>query len=432
MMGLRYFVTCILLVITLMAGHVSAQPQAKVELQIMVRALPTVQHGWIEDFQKLYPNIHITILPGNVVPATWWERLILLETTNAGPDVVQVSTDLTYSMINSNLLLPMTPWITNGDLNLSRFNEPAKRLVTINNVLYGMPALKMRFRWQYYFTTVFAEAGLEPPMSLVQRNSWNIFTYKEAARKLTKMDEKGAIKRWGGALAIDLKTTSLWVLRYGGQIFPDNDNTWKFDSQAALDAYSFLQELFVVDRSHPIPGRDSYAFRQEDIGMRVHWEEAIPLSWAGSQWKYGDIEAVPEPGYLRAAGSMDGDFMAIMRSSQHPQEAFLLAHYLSTRGVECEQTGQCVGNNLSSGVAGYIPLQNAWRAKARDQFGIVGFDMFYPQVFSAAYPTPFVLTEENNAANATLTRVLLGNVPIVGELQELNRQLNIIRRQAVK
>jgi multiple sugar transport system substrate-binding protein len=153
-----------------------------------------------------------------------------------------------------------------------------------------------------YNKTVFDKAGVDYPTA-----DWSWDDFRAAAKKLTDP----STDTYGYAYSVVESEETTWqfwphLWQNGGEILSDDSKTATFDSQAGIDALTFLQGMAVDDKSVYLDQTDTKfaeLFASDRIGMMTSgpWQLS-PLKTAGTDYGVvqlpgtdGDHETVSGP-----------------------------------------------------------------------------------------------------------------------------------------
>jgi len=253
---------------------------------------------WYKAFEESHPNIKLV---HEQVPADRYIETILTRISGANDiDIIISAPAYTGNFLRSGVALELTPYIEKDAdiLQLDQFvqwtledyteirypelDEPGQ---------YGLPLVI--FVWEFWFNTdMLTEAGLSTP-----QRGWTWDDFATICEKVTDP----ANKLFGYQHANWLLPLWPWVWQNGGEVLTSDGSQLAIGSEAAVEAFSFLQKLQVEDNVFAPPGQ-GYFFAEVgyDSGnaamvTRGNWAKDLSPNWA-FQWDVsypptGKIEA---------------------------------------------------------------------------------------------------------------------------------------------
>ena len=196
----------------------------------------------------------------------------------------------------------------------------------------GLPVL-FGSRNIWYNKTLFQKEGLEDPYTQYKRGEWTMERFLEAARRLTKFDERGMATQFG-VLASPLDAwTFVWA--FGGDILTPDGKRCIIDTPEAIEGLRLMRDL--VYKWHVSPttaesAMNAYTFESGRIAMFFQWAGQTPI-----YRKIRDFEwdVVPVPAGPRGRISMlKGNQLIMYRHARHPQEAWRFMKFYVSRDAE--------------------------------------------------------------------------------------------------
>lgn len=179
----------------------------------------------------------------------------------------------------------------------------------------------------YYNLTLFDEAGVDYPTP-----DWTWDDYLEAAKRLTRRNERGAVEVWG------TNTVPYWwgewlilVRQSGGRLFNEDITRCTLDTPEAIRGMQFYSDKIHKHQVSPRPGHGpdlgfaSGRMAMEFGGHTGQWP--IFNSIEGLEW---DIEILPEGPVTRSGGELSLEALGVSRDIRHPEEAWEFVKFMST------------------------------------------------------------------------------------------------------
>lgn len=281
----------------------------------------------IEKWQKQHPAVQVIL---EHTPYSGYESKILTRIAGGDPpDVMAAEVGLFTNFWGKGIFLDLTSFIEEDkDFNVADFFPQIWNRFKREGKIYGIPRDVAPFACIYYNKKILDEEGLAYPS-----DDWDWQQFYDYALKLTKIDEKGRVKRYGFY-------TWAWqnfVYSNGGSIVDDVDNPQEFtlNSQKALDGLRFYLKL-IKERISPTPSAlinlgmgVEMMFMTEKLAMLGSgiWETPILRQIKNFDW---DIVMFPKgPDGIRRFGS-GGTAYCILKTTKHPQEAWKVVKALTS------------------------------------------------------------------------------------------------------
>lgn len=311
----------------------------------------------IAAFEQEYPNV--TVKYTSVPPGEYSQKLTTLVSSGKAPDVFYVGGSEFYRFAEAGTVLNIQSYLDQTDLfqpdnvwetALNRYRYDGENVGSGDT--FGLP--KDVGPWAFvYNKTLFDEAGVTPPPA--EAGAWTWDDLMEAAKQLT-VDENGDGKpdQYGvGAYSLE---SAVWG--NGGQFIDYETGTVMVDQPEFYEAMQYVADLSLVHNVSPNQEAEqalnAYTrFLNGKLAMFAMgpWDQPsfweLPFEWDLAAWP-----ASPNTGETATwLGSMG---FAISAKSDHPQEAFDLAAFLSLDEDgqrENYQLGQAVPNliDMASG-----------------------------------------------------------------------------------
>lgn len=159
-------------------------------------------------------------------------------------DLVIVHTFNVDELSERGVLLPLDGFFGADETTLNQeFYPSVLDQFRIRDSLYALPlnALPLMMR---YDEALFAAEGVPPPGS-----SWDWQDLVEAAEKLTRRGEDGAVKRWG---LVAHNFGVMWALwQNNAEVVDPASGECRLEDAAAIEALEFLRGLFHTQRVSP-------------------------------------------------------------------------------------------------------------------------------------------------------------------------------------
>lgn len=192
------------------------------------------------EFERQNPGVEIQLenIPGS---QDYVRKVLLSFIAGAEPDVIRLDASSAAVFINNGALKDLTPFVEGEDgIDLSDYYENVVNIARRERSLYAIP-VDFTPLVVYYNKRLFDEAGVPYPSD---NWTWNEFLAK--AKQLTKGDQYGfTFTNW-------MPGWLPWVWNNGGDVLgPDGKAVGTADSQATIEAVSWLRDLITVHKVAP-------------------------------------------------------------------------------------------------------------------------------------------------------------------------------------
>lgn len=231
----------------------SSGPEAKkIELKIyypvgVAGALAQVIDGFVSEFNKTHPNIHVTsVYAGKYAQAMQKAQTAFM--AGHPPDVAILSTTTVLTLINMGAIVPLDDYIGNDKAYLEDFYPSFIDSVRKKGKIWGIP-FQISTPILYYNKDMFREAGLDPEKP---PKTWDELI--EYAQKLTKKDENGNVIRYGLGFTDNQWMLQAWTLANGGNLCNQEGTKVYFNTEPVIESLRVWVKL-VHDMKVSIPHR---------------------------------------------------------------------------------------------------------------------------------------------------------------------------------
>lgn len=302
------------------------------------------------EWQKLYPNIEVEVmlLSGN----DYWTSVKMASIAGEQMDIIYMDADKMERANPDTLYLPLDDLVARDGWDLTtEFGDYPEQL-KVNGKLYGIPR-QLAPDGVWYNKKYFEEAGLPDPSS----GDWTWDEFFQAAKKLTKYDDKGNIIRYGvqeWSFSVgNLANSTTRLALYSGWEIVDADGVFNTDWTNYKKAVELLYNAIYVDKSMASPS--------DIVAKGLHWQNDF---YAGKNAmgiggrngaifqdlavEYGQLTKEEDDAYIHTMAPMprwDANApkklayekvigAAVSKTSNYPEEAYLYAKWFSTRAIE--------------------------------------------------------------------------------------------------
>lgn len=248
----------------------------------------TILEGLAADFEDEHPNVTIEVSSG--APSTE-DLLQKLSASFAGgtyPDVSYAFGSWASELAASERTLDITEQVSEPDVAWDEFSGAARQTAQpTGEATIGFPAVVDNLSL-IYNTTVFDAAGVDYPTE-----DWTWEDFRAAAKELTD----ASTNTYGYAYSVSGSEETTWqfwphLWQHGGQILSEDGTTAEFNSEAGVEALTFLRDMAVEDESVYLDQTDTKfteLFASDRIGMVTSGPWTLyDLGVAGTQ--YGVVQ----------------------------------------------------------------------------------------------------------------------------------------------
>lgn len=324
-----------LMMLALIGGVVSAQEST--EITYMMWGSPEELAVWqtiVDEFEAANPGITV-----NVDVSDWtsyWDKLKTLVAGGTPPDVFAMDAPLYPDWQTRGVLLNLQPYIDQDPAALEAFYPVTLEAYKREDGYYGLPR-DFQTIVLFYNKDMFDAAGVEYPTA-----DWTMDDLKAAALSLTAdTDGDGVIDQWG--FATDLYDMELFwseaIWGFGGEIINPEGTETLLTEGAARDAWKFITEMVVTDKSIPDPdqsaqyGNDVFAAGRAAMTTIGHWVvpqySTLPFAW--------DVSAMPA-GPVAHATSVNSAGFVIAKDSKSPDAAWEFVKFATSEAGQSRLT----------------------------------------------------------------------------------------------
>ncbi len=378
----------------------------------------------IEQFQAQNPDIQVK---WEIATGDWVSKLSTMLVAGVAPDIFELWGWFATDWAQNGLLLDLRPFVRRdmtrndiADIFPGDWEATFLRFGKFKGEQYAFPRYT-NVGVTYYNVDKLNNAGLEDIYTLAQKGGWTFDVFREYARKLTYVDEKGQ-RRFGADIKIGgVERLTGLVASFGGRLFSFDTLAYALDEPNALAALQFHQRLMHDDQSIPrrtAPG-DLKNFSAGAIAIDLEGSHAVPyrIREIGNSfsWKMAPWPAGPGGRISWAAG----DKYAINRQTKHPEAAWKFLKFLtSTQGAIAHARYAGLAPYRRSAMRAYIEMYPNVNAQSHAETAITA------RVFEEAQvPESRKVSELITAA---YRRVLDQGVPVATAMGEVKDAVNAL------
>lgn len=244
----------------------------------------TILEGLVAEFEDEHPNVTIDISSGAPSTEDLLQKLSASFAGNTYPDISYAFGSWASELAESGRTLDLTERVGEPDVKWEEFSAAARQTAQpTGQETIGFPAVVDNLAL-IYNTTVFDAAGVAYP-----DEDWTWDDFREAAKALTDP----ATNTYGYAYSVSGTEETTWqfwphLWQRGGEVLSEDGATAEFDSDAGVDALTFLRDMAVEDESVYLDQTDTkfgQLFASDRIGMITSgpWQ-LYDLGIAGTQY----------------------------------------------------------------------------------------------------------------------------------------------------
>lgn len=262
----------------------------------------------------------------------YWPKLQTIVAAGDPPDVFMMSGLYFHDFQSRGVLADLSAVAANTPgLAMSDFFAQPVASFSVDGKLYALPR-DFNCVALYYNQALFDSAGVSYPDS-----AWTWEDLRAAAKRLTRdRDGDGRTDVWGFQVMNELETCwGNFVLQNGGRFLDASGRKCLLAEPAPVEAIGFLRDLIYRDRVAPNPAElesmPGQAFRSGRVAMVTNGSWMLKSLADSPDLRYG---VAPLPAGRRRAVIANGVAHAVARASKHREQAWQLAHFLSSRPAQ--------------------------------------------------------------------------------------------------
>lgn len=275
-----------------------------------------------EFFNETGISTEVLYVPSSGGWAGYFSKIQTMVAANDVPDLIRIAIEGFQVFYKNDMLEPLNAYAEKYPefANLVVDNHPnLSAPYTIDGQLYGYT-----FDWNniviHINTDILKEVGLEMPPA-----DWNRDLFLEYAQKMTFTRDDGT-QVYGFMIPNYYFAFSAWLFNAGGSILNDDMTKCMLDSPEAIELVQFFQDLVHKYKVAPQPPVNESAFTAGQVAMGS-WGRWPLRTYNETDFKSINIQYVPT---MKTNQVIFGSgIFPILKSSQHKDEAYKLAAWLS-------------------------------------------------------------------------------------------------------
>jgi ABC-type sugar transport system permease subunit/ABC-type glycerol-3-phosphate transport system substrate-binding protein len=332
-------------------AFLAAPARADIELRMTVwdgdESLAVLKQCTAE-FENAHPGVHVKL--ESVFYNEYFTKLLAQYAAQVAPDVAMLGPESFQKYAERGALLPLEPLYQYAPgFDIKQYYEPIVKAHSWNGHLYVLPRDIAPFGLFYYNKKAFDEAGIPYPDGSW---TWDFKVRPELKDKdflwvlqqLTKRDSRGKPTRYGVTTWDPHGLLDMFLYSEGGRYTDDDKHPTKvfFDSEQNLKAHQLLADIYNNYHFAPSPSEMSSVttstadqlFTSQKSAMYVCgiWDSVKirrVLKPGTKEFFDWDIAMAPAFAHGTRAYGTGGSGYAVMSSTPHPKESFMLAAWMA-------------------------------------------------------------------------------------------------------
>jgi len=318
-------------------GCVKKGPSDQVTIKVSIWGTPEeidILNKVIEQWQPTHPNIRVKL--EHTSYGSYISKILTRIAGGAAPDVAFATVDTFVDFYTKGAFLDLKPFIDKDtEFKLNDFFPTIVKRFTVDGGIYCIPRDVAPFACVYYNKDLFDAADLPYP-----KDNWNWDKMLESAKKLTVQDELGRVEQYGFY-------TWAWmnfIFSNGGNLVDNVQNPTRLtlNNPKAIQGLQFMTELTTKHNVSPsqtslrnLGMGSQQLFMTGKLAMYGSgiWETPVFRKITNFDW---DIVMFPKGPRGKRAFATGGSGYCVLKSSQHPEEAWEVVKCLSGK------TGQII------------------------------------------------------------------------------------------
>lgn len=278
---------------------------------------------YIPEFEKQNPDIKVKF--NNYT--NYREKILTLAAGNNAPDVIRQGAADVPNFIQKGMNLPLDDYFEESGIDRSDFVDAAWPVATMDGKTYAIPQDENLFAL-YYDPQAFKEAGLKEP-----DHDYTLEQMLKDAEVLTKKNGDN-VERYGLVQGWNAWNFMNYVMAFNGSIWSEDLQTSTIGSEEAIKALEYWKQLMVDFNLTP------YQSEMGQIGPDVYFQTGKAAMYLDGTWMAPSITKAAPDFKFKATSFPKGDrkvvraqsvMWAVSAESEHPDEAWKLAEFLSTK-----------------------------------------------------------------------------------------------------
>jgi len=388
----------------------------------------------VEKFEQDFPDIKIKT---QYVPTgdALIQKLITAVQSQTAPDISWLHADFMQDLVEAEAIYEMNRFVEGPDSiparDMADIYPPLIQYASWRGTLYSMPMEATNIAL-IYNKEMFREAGLDPEKPPA---TWQ--ELHEFARKLTlDRDADGKLEQTGFFLPIfpaagPLAPWMVWqwmpfLWQAGGYMIDTEQTHVLYDSPAGIAALKLWQEIYNDLQLSTFTTDYDMAFASKRLAMAMDGPWNLPRFTkllSNLDWAFAPLPAGPQ----KRATIVGGEYLAIFKQSNHPDEAWKFIKWMIKPDVQA----------FWSMKSGYMPIRRAATTipefitymNNHSNFKVFVDQMEYGQ---AQRPIDYYNLQITRHVAQAIEKVMVGKSDPEKTLQEAAQQSNRLLRSVNK
>ncbi len=284
----------------------------------------TLLKGLADEFMKEHSNVTIDVQQGASSTEELLQKMTAGFAANKYPDISYAFGSWASELESSERTLDLTDFVADPAVDWQSFSAAARGTAQpTGNKVIGFPAVVDNISLLYN-KTVFDKAGVDYPTA-----DWTWDDFRAAAKATTD----ASTQTFGYAYSVSGSEETTWqfwphLWQNGGDVLSPDNKTATFNSQAGVDALTFLRGMAVDDKSVYLDQTDTkfgQLFCADRIAMITSgpWE-LFDLKQAGT--KYGVVQL---PGTNGTHTTVSGPDLWVLLDHQDANRAYWSQQFIN-------------------------------------------------------------------------------------------------------
>lgn len=258
----------------------------------------------------------------------YWETLATQSVGNNLPGIAQHVTDQFAGYINNGLLMDLTPYIENGNLDLTDCDEAYISGGKFNGKFYGVP-LGTNVMTVMYNEDFFKAAGVEAPSM-----DWTWSDFVKTAREIY---QKTGVQTENVSLGMPRYLIEPMIRSMGQSLYSEDGKGFGFDDETKAKIVSVIQDCYELSQEGVfVDAGDQLLWKDNSERSLCKGEAAMGMNWS-SQFSnfsgYYDqkLAMVTQPVFDDATGKgmylRPAQFFSVTKDCPNPEMAVKAISY---------------------------------------------------------------------------------------------------------
>lgn len=211
----------------------------------------------IDRFKAKYPNVSVEY--ESTTSTNFWDKLTTQVAGGNAPDIIQMSGQTLKQYVTNGALMDIQPYVDNGTIDLSGWEQPLLDAQTIDGVLYGIPP-GVDGHAIIYNATLLEKLGIAAPTA---KWTWNDF-----ATFTCQVHEKGGDGVWGTENnGLGYEAFQVFLAQRGKTMFNPDGTAVGFDAQDLKDWWGYWGDLQARECAVPAQVQQENGLNPENSGV---------------------------------------------------------------------------------------------------------------------------------------------------------------------